>query len=73
MTLSSNTLKQFSELEIISHCLYEMTFMGYDEKEIQKQLSIIKTTVEEYKNMTAEERQNNSKSLDNFLKGLDDE
>lgn len=73
MTLSSNTLKQFSELEIISHCLYEMTFMGYDEKEIQKQLSIIKTTVEEYKNMTAEERQNNSKSLDNFLKELDDE
>lgn len=73
MTVSSSTLKQFTELEIISHCLYEMTFMGYDEKEIQKQLSDIKTTAEEYENMTPEERKNNSKSLDDFLKELDDE
>lgn len=73
MTVSSDTSKQFSELEIISYCLYEMTFVGYDEKEIQRQFSIIKSTVDEYKNMTAEERQKNSKPLDDFLQELNDE
>lgn len=73
MTVSSDALNQFSELEIISHCLYEMTFVGYDETEIQKQFSIIETTFEEYKNMTKEEKQKNLKSLDDFLKELNDE
>ena len=72
MTVSSNALNQFNELEIISHCLYEMTFMGFDENEIQKQLSEIKKTAEEYENMTPEERKNNSTSLEDFLKELDD-
>lgn len=73
MTVGSNTLKQFTELEIISHCLYEMTFMGYDEKEIQQQLADINATAKEYENMSPEERKNYSKSLDDFLKELDDE
>ncbi|WP_299290215.1 DUF6557 family protein [uncultured Mucilaginibacter sp.] len=73
MTVSSNALNQFNELEIISHCLYEMTFMGFDENEIQKQLSEIKKTAEEYENMTPEEGKNNSTSLEDFLKELDNE
>ena len=73
MNVSNDALKQFNQLEIISHCLYEMTFMGFDENEIQKQLSEIKKTAEEYENMTPEERKNNSTSLEDFLKELDDE
>lgn len=73
MAVSRDTLKHFGELEIISHCLYEMTFVGYNEIEIQKQFSTIKTSFEEYKNMTTEEKQRNLKSLDDFLKELNDE
>ncbi len=73
MTVSNDALKQFNQLEIISHSLYEMTFMGFDEIEIQKQLSEIKKTAEEYENMTPEERKNNSTSFEDFLKELDNE
>ena len=73
MQISSDALKQFTELEIIGHCLYEMTFMGFDEEEIQKQLASIQKSAEEFKNMTPEERKNNSKSWEDFLKGLDNE
>lgn len=39
MTINGKTQKEFTELEIISHCLYEMTFISYDEKKIQKEFS----------------------------------
>ena len=67
MTISENTFTEFNELEIIAHCLYEMTFMGYDEEEIQDQLSNIKGIAEEYENMTDEEKKANTKSLDDLL------
>ncbi|NLL27166.1 MAG: hypothetical protein GX259_00025 [Bacteroidales bacterium] len=38
MDIDQNTLKTFSELEIIAHCLYEMTFWGFDEDTIQEAL-----------------------------------
>jgi hypothetical protein len=71
MRINESTLKEFNELEIICHCLFEMTFMGYDEKEIQKEFSSLKKTVDELKNMTAEERKKNTTSLDDLLKDLD--
>src|SRR5690554_5507185 len=48
MEINELTLREFSELEIISHCLYEMTFVGYDEEEIQAEFSRIKNIHEEY-------------------------
>lgn len=72
MSISNNALKEFNELEIIAHCLWEMTFMGYDEKIIQKELSSLKKSIEELENMTDEERKANTKSMDDFLKELDD-
>ncbi len=35
MTIDRNTEYEFSELEIIVCCLWEMTFLGFREKEIQ--------------------------------------
>lgn len=73
MTINKVTLAEFNELEIISHCLYEMTFIGYDEKEIQEQFSEINNSIDEYKNMTDEEKQKNTISLEEFLKELEEE
>lgn len=56
MDIDPNTLKTFSKLEIISHCLYEMTFIGFEEEEIQAEMDRINDTVEEIKNMTDEEK-----------------
>jgi hypothetical protein len=43
MEISQDSLLHFSELEIISHCLHEMTFVGFDEEEIQEKLNSLKT------------------------------
>jgi hypothetical protein len=73
MEIEENTLHHFPELEIISHCMYEMTFIGFDEEEIKEQMDSLKKTMEEYKNMTDEEKKANATSLDDLLKELGDE
>lgn len=73
MNISESTLRDFNELEIISHCLYEMTFMGYDEKVIQDELSSLKTTVDEIKNWDEDEKKLNLKSLDDWIEELGNE
>lgn len=49
MDLATETIKKFSELEIIAHCLYEMTFIDYNEEAIQQQWKSLNDRVEEYK------------------------
>ncbi len=70
MQISKSTLRDFNELEIISHCLYEMTFMGYDEKEIQEELSSLKDTVDEIQNLDEDEKKLKLKSLDDWMEEL---
>jgi len=67
MDIDKDTLQDFTELEIIAHCLYEMTFMGFDEDEIQGEMDKIKGIADEYKNMSEEEKKANTKSLDDLL------
>jgi len=73
MEVATESLQNFNELEIIAHCLYEMTFIGFEEEEIQEKIQNIKAEAEKYKNMTEEERKENTISLDVLFKDLDDE
>lgn len=50
MDIDQNTLTKFSEIEIIAHCLYEMTFAGFNEKEIQGFFKMSEKRLDEYKN-----------------------
>lgn len=70
MELDANMLKIFSELEIISHCLFEMTFVGFEEEDIQAKMDRINKTVEEIKNMTEEEKKVKLKSWDDLKQEL---
>lgn len=72
MTLAPETLENFSELEIITHCLYELTFCGYEQEEIQEQFASIKKTVDDYKNLTDEEKKQSTISLEDLKKKLED-
>jgi len=67
MKVDDRALVDFTELEIIAHCLYEMTFISFDQEEIQAKMEGLRKTVEEYENMTPEERKRNTKSLEDFL------
>lgn len=70
MEISKESLLHFSELEIISHCLYEMTFAGFEEEEIQEELNSMEKSIEDYKNMTDEEKKANTTSLEELMKDL---
>ncbi len=72
MELALETLKNFSELEIIAHCLFEMTFIDYKEDAIQKQFKSISDTVEEYKKLTDEEKNQQTISYEDLKKQLDE-
>jgi hypothetical protein len=73
MDIELNSLKTFSELEIVAHCLFEMTFIGYDEPEIQAQRQALENSMEDFKKMTDEEKEQRTISLDDFLKNLEDD
>ncbi|HZJ35177.1 MAG TPA: DUF6557 family protein [Gillisia sp.] len=68
MNIYEQTLKEFNELEIIAHCLYEMTFIDFDETEIQNQFLNIKDIIDEYNSMTDQEKEAKTTSLDELLK-----
>jgi hypothetical protein len=72
MDLATETTKNFSDLEIIAHCLYEMTFIDYDEEAIQEQLKSLNDRIEEYKQLTDEEKEQKTVSLDELKRRLDE-
>lgn len=73
MDICEESLLNFNELEIIAHCLFEMTFVGFEEEEIQKQLIDLKKTAEEFKNITDEEKKANTISLEDLIKDLEND
>lgn len=56
MDVDEKTLQGFTELEIISHCLYEMTFISFDQEIIQEEIDKLEKLADEIKNMTEEEK-----------------
>jgi len=70
MDLAPETTIKFSNLEIIAHCLYEMTFIGYNEEEINEQFKTIYDRVDEYINLTKEEKVEKTISLDELERRL---
>jgi hypothetical protein len=71
MNISTSTLNEFNELEIISHCLYEMTFFAFDEDEIQEQIASLEKSMEEYKELSDEEKKSQTFTLEELLKKTD--
>jgi len=56
MSISEQSLLNFSKNDIIAHCLWEMTFYGYDPITIKNHEKELNRRVEEINNMTEEER-----------------
>lgn len=70
MDVDEKTSKNFTELEIISHCLYEMTFISFDQEIIQEQIDKLEKLSEEIKNMSEEEKKVKLKSWDELKNEL---
>ena len=71
MEIDSNTINEFTELDIIAHCLYEMTFIGFDETKIQGELNHLAKAAEAVENMTEEEKAKLI-TIDELISALDD-
>ena len=67
MSIIKGTMDNFSELEIIAHCLFEMTFVGFEEEIIQEELKKLEQEMEDYQSMTDDEKKENSISLDELF------
>ena len=68
MEIDSNTANniELRRADIVAHILYEMTFVGYDEEEIQDKADELKERVEEVKNMSEEELKENCFTMEEF-------
>ena len=73
MSIAPLTVREFSEPEIICHCLNEMTYAGFEEEEIQAEFGKLKSIVDEYKALTPEEKAKQTISLDELKKRLTDD
>ena len=71
MDIDINTLETFNECEIIAHCLYEMTFCGFTEKDILAEWKKIEDACDEINNMTEEEKKVKLKSWEDLKKEWD--
>jgi hypothetical protein len=49
MEIEPETLANFTEIEIVAHSLWEMTFCGFDEKEVQHKWKSLKDAVDKIK------------------------
>lgn len=56
MPIDGKSRMNFGELEIIAHCLNEMSYSGFEQEEIQEELSRIKGIKEEYDGLSPEEK-----------------
>jgi hypothetical protein len=68
MTLDTDSLQNFTELEIIAYCLHEMTYAGFEQEEIQAEIERIKKIADNYKKMTSEEKKQNTYTWDDMQK-----
>ena len=70
MDVDEKTLQDFTEFEIISHCLYEMTFISFDQKIIQEEIDKLEKLADELRNMSEEEKKVKLKSWDELKNEL---
>lgn len=72
MDLAPETINNFTDLEIIAHCLYEMTFFSFEESEIKEQFDTLKKIADEYDKMSGEELKKSALPFEEFFKRLDE-
>ncbi|NLI79961.1 MAG: hypothetical protein GX442_26385 [Candidatus Riflebacteria bacterium] len=70
MSIDQPSTERFSGVEIIVHCLWEMTFAGFDQASIREQINELKRIVEEIEHMTEEERNEQMIPMADVMKRL---
>jgi len=64
MPINKKSMEQFSEIEIIAHCLWEMTFCGFEEESNQEFLDKLDDEKDEFESLNPEEIKEKYTSFD---------
>lgn len=72
MEIAPQTIEHFTKLEIIAHCLYEMTFCGYDQESIQGKFESFNKIVEDFETLSDEQKNQQSTTLEDLINKLKD-
>ena len=72
MEIDATTYRHYPPAEILAHCLWEMTFVGFDQETILGEKQAIIKRVEEIDSMTAEERKDKLIPLDEEMKCIEE-
>ncbi|QTE23866.1 DUF6557 family protein [Polaribacter cellanae] len=72
MRISQDSLRNFNELEIVAHCLYEMTFIDFDDEEIANEKNKLNNIIDNFQNLSEEEKQDKTISIEEVLKRFKD-
>ncbi|HLW31356.1 MAG TPA: DUF6557 family protein [Aequorivita sp.] len=73
MEISKESSDRFSGQEIIVHCLYEMTFEGFSEDDIQKVNDSIEKNIKDRESFPEEDRFVSKASIEQLLKDIMEE
>lgn len=71
MEIDSATHQKYAHPEILVHCLWEMTFIGFDQDAIREEKQELESRAAELKNMTEEERKQKLIPLQETMKRLE--
>lgn len=71
MQLFPENLLEFTELEILAHCLFEMSYFGFNEGEIQDQIQQIEKLKQDYDFQKSLDNKEDSEFLNEYLKNID--
>jgi hypothetical protein len=55
MEIEPETLSRYTEVDIIGHCLWEMTFFGYSQEDIKKTVEELERARESDEGLTLED------------------
>jgi len=74
MEIDEETLNNthLTKADIVAYCIWEITFISFNEDEIQKQADKLKKDAEKIENMSEEELKRNTISLEDLKKKFDD-
>ena len=64
MPIDEKSLEEFSELELIAYCLDEITFIGFEQEDIQAEMDKLKKISDEYSKLTPEEKAKRTYTID---------
>lgn len=70
MEIDAASLDHFTASQITAHCIWDMTFHGFEQSEVQETLDEIKRRYDEIKSMTDEEKEKRLIPADEVMKNL---